>query len=153
VPYTPQIVSPPNVFINDTLNWTLISGDYIAHGGEKYITIGNFKPYGMTDTLQVIHHNNYSAAYYFIDDVSVVDCTTVGVEVYPNPATNQLTLQLKNNKQKNMLEIKDMLWQTVYNETMLTPIITLDISTYPSGVYFISIRDEKKIINRKFIKE
>ncbi len=157
---TPQIQSPHGLFLSDTVNWVEISGTYIAIGGERYITIGNFN--SQTDTMGIVHHNNYSASYYFVDDVTVRDCTNDGVgddtndeavEVYPNPATNQLTIQLKNNKQKNMLEIKDMLGQTVYTETIHPPTITLDISTYPSGVYFISIRDEKKIINRKFIKE
>ena len=51
----------------------------------------------MTDTMGIVYHNNYSAAYYFIDDVSLVDCTGQGVQelgikneelgIYPNPAT------------------------------------------------------------------
>jgi len=40
--YTPQVTNPVGNILSDTLNWTLISGTYIAQGGEKYITIGNF---------------------------------------------------------------------------------------------------------------
>lgn len=37
--YSPQVVSPAGVYLTDTLNWTLIEGNYLASGGEKYITI------------------------------------------------------------------------------------------------------------------
>ncbi|HMW11500.1 MAG TPA: hypothetical protein PJ987_13770, partial [Bacteroidia bacterium] len=41
--FMPQISNPAGNIIYDTLNWVQISGTYIANGGEKYLTIGNFK--------------------------------------------------------------------------------------------------------------
>ncbi len=38
--YTPQINE--TTVITDTANWTLVSGLFIANGGEQYIIIGNF---------------------------------------------------------------------------------------------------------------
>ncbi|HMY64955.1 MAG: hypothetical protein K1X73_12065, partial [Bacteroidia bacterium] len=78
LPYTPQIVNT-NGIIYDTLNWTQISGTYIAGGGEKYFIIGNFNDDANT-TLDSNNQANlfYAVSYYFIDDVSVVDCT-VGI--------------------------------------------------------------------------
>lgn len=40
--YTPQVYSPTGVFLTDTLEWMEITGTFIATGGEKYLTIGNF---------------------------------------------------------------------------------------------------------------
>ena len=79
LPYTAQIQSPAGYYLSDTVNWMEISGTYTAHGGEKYITIGNFNI--ISDTICIVHHPGlqYSGAYYFIDDISVVDCT-VGVD-------------------------------------------------------------------------
>ena len=42
LPLQPQVENPTGNFITDTANWVLISGSFIASGGEKYITIGNF---------------------------------------------------------------------------------------------------------------
>ena len=39
--------------ISDTLNWTEITGTFIAQGGERYIIIGNFFPDSLTDTVGV----------------------------------------------------------------------------------------------------
>ena len=40
---SPQIINYGNPVIKDTQNWVKISGVFKADGGEKYITIGNFK--------------------------------------------------------------------------------------------------------------
>ena len=72
----PQIIDT-NI-ISDTTNWTLVSGEYIAIGGEKFIIIGNFNSAATTDTLTV---NGSFTSYYYIDDVSVLDCTGSGLGV------------------------------------------------------------------------
>jgi hypothetical protein len=71
----PQIENPPFSIISDTLNWKLIQQSYIAAGGEKFITIGNFRSNVMTPTSQ--NSNKFSdIAYYYIDDIEVkcLDC-------------------------------------------------------------------------------
>jgi gliding motility-associated-like protein len=75
LPYTPQVQNDSGVFLTDNQGWTLISGTYLAQGGEKYITIGNFSPDSYTDTLLINSEfglNNI--AYYFIDAVFVYEC-------------------------------------------------------------------------------
>ncbi len=158
--FTPQINDTS--IVSDTVGWTLVSGDFIANGGEKYLIIGNFYSNLLTDTATV--NGLYHQSYYFIDDVSVIDCTNQGVvsagstaeeiEVFPNPASNILTVKIKNNtRQKSVLEIKDMLGQNLYIELLQTPVINIDVSHYPSGIYFINIKNATQSINKKFIKE
>ena len=85
-PYIPQITNnEANNPLADSLNWTLISDIFTANGGEKYITIGNFKNDANSDT---VYHGIFSGgttAYYFIDDVSVIpyDSTTSNL-IIPN---------------------------------------------------------------------
>ena len=66
----PQIQQFGNPCISDTLNWVRVGGIYTAHGGEQFITIGNFTDDAHTDTLLVRSNGMYSA--YNIDDVSVI---------------------------------------------------------------------------------
>lgn len=73
---------PPQVYtdqlIADTLNWTIIEGDFMANGGEKWLTIGWFFPtnsitynlIGDTTALGIV-----TSAYYLIDAVRVYPCT------------------------------------------------------------------------------
>jgi len=71
--YIPQIESPPGAIISDTVNWTEISGEYIATGGEQFITIGCFRP----DSMVQLAYNDTIIGfwpYYYLDDVSVYYC-------------------------------------------------------------------------------
>jgi OOP family OmpA-OmpF porin len=56
-----------------TYNWIPIQGDYIAHGGEKFILIGNFRTKIKDDIVKKNKMSLFesSEAYYYLDDVSV----------------------------------------------------------------------------------
>ncbi len=77
LPYVPQINYLGNP-ITDTLNWVLISGTFIAQGGEQYVTIGNFNDDAHTST-KLVYANGNAAGYYYIDDVYVGSCDTTPV--------------------------------------------------------------------------
>jgi gliding motility-associated-like protein len=70
--YIPQIENPSGNIIYDTVNWVPINGIYKATGGEKFITIGNFRIANATmiDTVPD-PPSIFADAYYFIDDVFV----------------------------------------------------------------------------------
>jgi gliding motility-associated-like protein len=88
----PQIINLPNAFLNDTALWMPIYGEYIALGGENYITIGNFSDDLNTDT---IYWGQPFApfTYYYIDDVSVIKCDTTN----PFDETNIANVFTPNN--------------------------------------------------------
>jgi len=71
LPYIPQIEHPNNTFLTDTMNWIPITGEYIAYGGEQYITIGNFYDDANTDTLNTNTGFGANGTYYFIDDIYI----------------------------------------------------------------------------------
>jgi len=72
LPVTPQIENPIGNYLSDTLNWMVISGTYMATGGEHYITIGNFHDDATTDSIRLDQNMN-GFYYYVIDDVSVIE--------------------------------------------------------------------------------
>ena len=65
---SPQIKS--NQLLNDSIGWIKVNGLYKAHGGEQYITIGNFLPDAQTTVISFQPGNPIRIDYY-IDDVSV----------------------------------------------------------------------------------
>lgn len=66
----PQFIS--HRVISDSVHWVILSGAYVAEGGEKHITIGCFK-----DESFVVQHvapangNDSRKAYYYISEVNV----------------------------------------------------------------------------------
>lgn len=53
--------------------WFRISGRYLADGGEKFITIGNFSPVVKREMARMnVFKFGFKEAYYFVDDISLV---------------------------------------------------------------------------------
>ena len=70
LPVTPQVESPANVFLTNSAGWTLVSGVFVAAGGENHIVIGNFHDDASTATVPGPGQWP-GGAYYYVDDVSV----------------------------------------------------------------------------------
>ena len=88
MPFIPQIEEEDVVI--DTSGWVLISGQYIAEGGEKYIAIGNFRTNSNT-LIDTVYSNGFQiCGYYYIDDVFVGKCAdskatdTLNTSTIPN---------------------------------------------------------------------
>jgi hypothetical protein len=73
----PQVENPRHHIIVDTVNWTKVQGCFTANGTESYLTLGNFYPDSLTDTMSVpyVPHGLVDNASFFIDDVSVIEST------------------------------------------------------------------------------
>ncbi|MES2762232.1 MAG: OmpA family protein [Bacteroidota bacterium] len=70
-------VSKKGSFING-YQWFKISGKYMADGGEKYLTIGNFSANVKKDMTRMnVFKLGFKEAYYFVDDVSLIKAKEV----------------------------------------------------------------------------
>ena len=131
-------------------------------GGGKFITIGNFND----DSNTNIDSNTYGfdpTAYFYIDDVSVVDCT-VGINeiesyknkisLMPNPARDELRIMSDELRIKN-IEVCDVLNNVVFVEgaEAIEKNIKINVSNFAKGVYFVKVFSDKGIAVKKFIKE
>ncbi len=92
-PYIPQIENPSGNIIYDTLNWVPINGTFNANGGEKYLTIGNFRNNSNTQYDSVFTTAVTSNwAYYYIDDISV-SCLSCPVSISEIQNENSIVFQ------------------------------------------------------------
>lgn len=67
----PHIENTPGLILDDKVNWLMISGTYIADGGEEYLTIGNFFKNEETGSVTLPGSGFLSIGSYYIDEVSV----------------------------------------------------------------------------------
>jgi OmpA-OmpF porin, OOP family len=136
--YLPQVQIQSGNIISDTLNWTLIEGEFMANGGEIFVTIGNFKTDAMTDTL---HQGNAIFSHFYIDDVSVAEGScNVGINEIkkqeaifnPNPTTNSINLNVKYKSYKIYDLSGKMLMQGENKNGFI------DLENIQPGIYFIT---------------
>ncbi|MFY9309346.1 MAG: T9SS type A sorting domain-containing protein [Bacteroidia bacterium] len=82
---------------------------------------------------------------------------TIYPTIYPNPATSIVTIEFQTTTSKNLIEIKNLLGETVYSDFLKTAtgnnFMTIDIATFSNGVYFVQIQNEQKVLSKKFIKQ
>lgn len=70
----PSVRNQEGRILSDTTNWQLISGTYIAKGGERYLIIGNFLRDEQMNRQQVNTGSGSPTVYYYIDDISILPC-------------------------------------------------------------------------------
>ncbi len=163
LPYTPQINNVTGNIFDDS-NWVLVSGNYMAQGGENYLIIGNFNNDLNTGTVGVT--GTWDIAYVYIDDVSLIVAPCTGIpenhqeeiKIYPNPVKYEL--YINSYPGKTEIIISDILGKEIYRNQFSTspvPIQTgnfqLPTSNYLPGIYFIEIHNGKNIFRKKFLKE
>lgn len=156
LPYSPQITNVQGNYLMDKTGWMKISSSFVAAGGEKFITIGNFKNYQNTDTIAVPGGANYmintawAGGYYYIDDVCVStdslyasNWTAIddqneiqGFKIFPNPANEKFVIGV--GEAEMFYSIYDCIGNLVTSGMGFDEII-IPSTEFKSGVYYIYI--------------
>ena len=156
----PQVENPTGNILTDSINWIAISGYFTAQGGEKWITIGNFRDDAHTQFDSIANWTDVEA-YYFLDDVSVVDCTATGINeqqqisftLLQNPVTTSVGFTSSQQIQTATVftTVGAMVKQVHFSNTLN---YSFDVADLPKGIYFLQVetKDKRKGI-RKFVKQ
>jgi len=146
--------------VPDFINWTLVSGDYTAHGGESYLILGNFKDDANTPVTLTPNAGN-NLAYVYIENVSLLTCVSIGISeqannsdvtIYPNPVTCELSIATIHHEQSEIIlyditSVK-LLQQAFINST------TLNLEQLASGIYIYEVRNKNGAIKKgKVVKQ
>jgi hypothetical protein len=161
IPLPAQLETEEGYFYTDSINWQKVSLTYTATGGERYMTVGNFRDNANSDTI-LLGIPNGEIAYYYVDNFSLYECfeaqpikpfiklvTENKLSIYPNPSVNTATLQYEflPSVLNPVIELFDNPGRVVY-KSELNSVGTLEITTYSlsSGIYQLRVIDGKQII-------
>ncbi|OJJ21012.1 hypothetical protein BKI52_10585 [marine bacterium AO1-C] len=87
--YLPRVTTPKDKFYDQPNQWVLVRDTIVALGGEEYLMIGDFNDYKtrqikkITPSTKHFYQFNYQRAYYYIDDVSVVELDKFDINTIP----------------------------------------------------------------------
>ena len=166
--YPPQVMAQG--FIADTAAWTAVVDTIIADSAYRYLTIGNFFNDANTPT-QMNPGGGMGpgcyGAYYFIDDVSVLDLGSVnsiteektGIKnlfVNPVQGSDEIAIGMYLLSEGDaQLEIVNELGQLMYSEKIHLQSGKNDLSIHPQiagGVYAVRILLKNGSAQKKFVK-
>ena len=113
----------------------------------KFFTADSIGIYNNTDE---IHQDMW------IDPTGIADNTLEGMKLYPNPATDNLSVAISSSENASAdLTIVNLMGQMVYNENVaLTEgnnLLNLNVSNLKAGVYMVNIRTNKGTSTQKLI--
>ena len=137
-----------NVFY--TWPWTMTSGD--TSTGPNQLGAADFYGYDLNGAVN---------SGFYIDDIKLEKLGTsisvkpaaneVSLKMYPNPASN--TLNINSSRAFKNIRIYDIAGAEVMNVQGGTEIMSVDISSLSSGVYYVSFNYGDQIVVRKLVKE
>ena len=79
--------------------------------------------------------------------------TVTNFTIYPNPANDEITIETSLSPVISQLSIMNLNGQVVLTRQITGPKNQLDVSTLPSGVYFVRLTNEKTVKVGKFVKQ
>ncbi len=85
---------------------------------------------------------------------SVLEIARKEIQVYPNPATDFVTIRMGEvlmNESRSLI-VLDVMGRIMFSERKANPQMTIDVSQWPSGVYFVRIEQDGVWSVRKFVK-
>ncbi len=142
--WNPGVEVPAKCYFNVT---TAIPANYLLHFilESTNLTPANVDTCMFADTFMV-NLNPQS--------VSVININENNFSIYPNPATNEITVY-SNQLTENQIIITNIYGQIIYSSTLIHQSELIYLSAFTSGIYFISINNAegKNLLNRKLIKE
>lgn len=101
---TPQVENVQGDIMGDPSQWYNITGQYIANGGEQFITIGNFKDEANT-TKELVYTGATVMGpyfgYYYVDEVCI--------SIYPDDCKSSVGIIPKEKNEKKLIGIIDAL--------------------------------------------
>ena len=83
--------------------------------------------------------------------LSVIDETLADVSIYPNPVEDELQIKTAADVTNKIATVFDVNGKRMSSSKLKTN--TLDVSNLASGIYFLRLESEGRIIKRKFIKK
>jgi len=86
--------------------------------------------------------------------IADINDASAAFTVFPNPATDRITLQCPPDIEMDKVEMMDVQGKILQVQSLGRSIVKqIDISNFPDGVYFIKISSDKNVIYKKLVKD
>ncbi|MFA5783180.1 MAG: T9SS type A sorting domain-containing protein, partial [Bacteroidales bacterium] len=118
--------------------------------GNVYYQIEAVNPYPCTPSKTTYYSTRSNIISVTISTVDDYDSGNAAFDVYPNPATDNLTIEAPQKSDIEILNIQGQLIKSIVANSNKT---SVDISAFPCGMYFIKVKMEKGVAVRRFVKE
>ena len=134
-------------------DWVYVGPAGFSAGDADYPSLA-LSPTGAAYLGFVDGGNGYRATVMKYDSVAVgiSDKQISPVTIYPNPATDQITVEVSLTGAGNII-IETVAGKELIKTPLAAPLTSIDIRNLPIGVYFVRLTFDKTVQVQKFIKQ
>ncbi len=140
--YEIGMLANASAYTADTLDGT---GHLRVSVNPNCVTVDFIRAYLPADTLSGLHHNSENAFSYSVGACATgisENTETPNVFVYPNPATDYLTVRTDKPMLANLYDVTGRPVLSASNSF-------IDLHAIPSGIYLLQLQIEQQLITRK----
>jgi len=163
---TKQVEDPsifPDPGVVNHIYYTSYTTDYV--NSYIYSNIGNRISFGIDLVGTTLGDSITSFQTGFNTDAIAVDYRVpVGIEnsvvanaslaIYPNPVENQVRIKYTGEAPVTEILIRDITGRTIYQSNeRSSSAIWIDCSSFPAGLYFVTVKTDSNTLSSKFIKK
>ena len=141
--FADEILQGGNVQIFDSITFSPSIEIPIKNNNPIQLQVYAFNSCDTTDTASILINSKTGVSDVIADK---------SIDIYPNPATDQITIKSKNNKIEE-IKIYDIVGKEVKAQTANSIESILNLGDLHNGLYFVCVKTEKGIITTKILKK
>ena len=152
--------------VGDTIIWTWGAGTHnlrATSGTESFDSgfftgAGNtftytFNQVGSTNYVCDPHAGNMNGTVTVTSTAGITKNNLLSFDMYPNPVSDMLTVQLPTGTEKAEVSIIDYTGRLVFSKTISSNDTSIDVQSISRGIYIIRVASNAKIGVQRFIKK
>lgn len=140
----------------ETLIWDFGDGDLSTKEDPEH----TYSTKGTYDVcLTTFDRDKDSCGLTFCDEVTIEDPDGVdelknstNVKIYPNPSTGQYNIEFDKHHSVSRLTVHNNLGKEILKKQVQTDVMTLDLTDFPNGVFYVKFYGEGQIVSTSVIK-
>ncbi|PCH95387.1 MAG: hypothetical protein COB85_04610 [Bacteroidetes bacterium] len=167
IPVKFSLNGPGNTPLNEIWTGTLNPGDSVDYTFTSQFTVADTSDstgYGIADMAgDLFPPNNLATVAYVFSNTNGIENAAGNSQlnlapIYPNPASNNLSLVISGNKVDgdaiiSLISVEGKILKELSYSNLANDLqVNIDVSDLPSGLYFVSVVTESGSAYRKFVK-
>ena len=145
----------PTVMRFNGTDWVNLGNVGFSSGEAWYINLvfspSDYKPYVAFEDWG--HNGKATVMKYDSVFVGINEPRESRLLLYPNPATDKITIETSQTPIQSQLSIMNLNGQEVMTHQITQPMTQMDISSLPQGVYFVRLTNDRTMEVGKFMKQ
>ena len=124
--------------------------DTIAEGGYWRFQGWSDGGTGNPRQILVVSDTTIVSLFEWVPTQGISNVSTQSINIYPNPASGKVTIELGSTS-ATTVSLIDMNGRTLSSFSYQTPSFSFDVSTLPSGIYFVKVASQTGIAISKLV--